>query len=230
MDCCSGNDEEIPVLSVQQDEFRCRRKAEDFQNHKLLKQILKHICATLYKPSRRGLIVSIFVAIICVFQFAFTIAMVTGCPDFDCGFPEKKFEGDNYVNRSHITPYAKAWDTVNALASIGGLFSYSFLLISIWNMHRRRQQGNGQAISPSDALFNDLSNTQVKYIFLSIMTITVMFVSAVMMGCHLISTQPWEGWHYYLMIIGVAAMLVTQWTAAVGYHAFAIPCLALGGL
>ena len=97
-------------------------------------------------------------------------------------------------------------------------------------MYRKRRQGNGQAISPSDALFDDLSNTQVRCIFLSQIALASLFVSAVVMFYYLTRTQPKDSWYYYLMMIGVAAQFVAQWAAIVGYHAFAIASLALGRL
>ena len=103
MGCCSHNDEESPVLNVQQAEFRRGRRGEDFQNYLLLKQILKHVCAILclYKPSGWGLIVSIFLALICIFQLVYDFFVVCGCPGFDCGFLEKKLEGGKSGNASH---------------------------------------------------------------------------------------------------------------------------------
>ncbi|XP_028415748.1 uncharacterized protein LOC114539320 [Dendronephthya gigantea] len=232
MGCCSNNDEERPVLNVLQNEFRRGRKAEDYQNHELLKQILKHICATLclYKPSRWGLILGILLASICIFQLVYDLVVVCGCPGFDCGFLEKKLKGDRSSNASLGAPDRKTSNAVYTLASIGGSFSYTLLLKSLLLMYRRQRQGNGQAISPSDALFDDLSNTQVKYIFLSQITLASLFVSAVVMFYYLTRTQPRDGWYYYLMIFGVAAQFMAQWAAIVGCHAFAIASLALGTL
>ncbi|XP_028401145.1 uncharacterized protein LOC114524207 [Dendronephthya gigantea] len=224
MGCCSNNDEERPVLNVLQDKFRRGRKAEDFQNHKLFKQILKHICATLclYKPFGWGLIVNVFVALICIFQVVFYIERRI-CPNFHCG------SRDFYDNGSR-GQFEKTANTLNALLSISGLFSYNLLLISLSIMHRRKRQGKQKAISPSDALFNDLSNTQVKYIFLSQIAVIVFFLSSVAYYYLVIGTQPMLGWHSYWIFFGGTSLLVAQWAAVIGCQAFAIPCLALGTL
>lgn len=240
MGCCLGSENsESPTegnplhISAPQSNFRQGRNAEHFGKHKTAKKILQYVCTSLclWKPSGWGLIFSFFLALICVFQLVYDLFVVCGCPEFDCGFIEKQLEKQlekhPRTNASaHHSSFRKTSNTVYTLASIGGLFSYTLLLISLMLMRRRRN--HNKAIGPSDILHDDLSNKQIKLIFLSQVILTMLFLSAVGLFYYLVRNQPKDGWYYYLMILGVAAQFIAQWAAIVGCHVFAISSLALG--
>lgn len=237
MGCCLGTAEDSetptennPLISAPQKDFRQRRNAGHFGQHKTAKKILQCVCTSLYlwRPAGWGLMFSFFLALICIFQLVYDLFVVCGCPEFDCGFLEKSLENHPSTNGSaHRLPFRKTSNTVYTLASIGGLFSYTLLLISLI-LIRRRSNYNNLAIGPSDVLNDDLSNKQIMLIFLSQVILTVLFFSAVGLFYYLVHDQPKDGWYFYLMILGVAAQFIAQWAAIVGCHVFAISSLALG--
>lgn len=216
-----------------QQEFRSGRKEDSFGAHKKAKKILQCICATLclYKPTGWGLLLSFILALICIFQLVYDLFVICGCPGFDCGFLKKELEGGKHESHHvNASSFRKTSNTVYTLASFGGFFSYTILLISLLLMYSRRRKYNNKAVGPSDALYDDLSNKHVKVIFTSQVILSVLFASSVVLFYYLVHSQPRDGWYFYLMVTGVAAQFISQWAAIVGCHVFAISSLALGKL
>ncbi|XP_020907649.2 uncharacterized protein LOC110245702 [Exaiptasia diaphana] len=242
MGCCLSGDQETdrngsrgedhPLLHAPQKEFRHERSEEDFNKHKKMKNILQCLCRSLclYNPSGWGLIFSFILALICIFQLVYDLFVVSGCPGFDCGFLVKTIEAKPNASAPHRSSFRKTSNTVYTLASVGGLFSYTLLLLSLMLILNRRRKYANKAIGPSDALYEDLTNTQIKIIFTSQVILTFLFVSAVVLFGILVRDQPRDGWYFYLMITGVAAQFIAQWAAIVGCHVFAISSLSLGKL
>ncbi|XP_032222472.2 uncharacterized protein LOC116604349 [Nematostella vectensis] len=200
-----------------------RDEANSTRDRRCIKWTVKGMARTLgiWDPSGCGVMLSFLMALISLFQLAYDLFVVCGCPGFDCGYLQK------HGNHQKQKPFRKTSNTMYTLASMGGFFSFTLLLICLLLVKRRRKLYDYKALVPPDVLDHDLSNRHLNVMSGTVALTVVLFSGSVGLFYYIVHSEP-KNTYFYWLVTGVASQFLSQWAAIVACHLFAICCCSMG--
>eukprot|EP00795_Rhopilema_esculentum_P017188 gene17188-8729_t len=221
MSCCSqaeiGAGEDNALVESYQQRFRNgRQKKDQSRGEKAFIAILKTVYCTAgyWVPSSCCYMYVLWLLCLSCFQLVYDLFTVFNCPNFDCRFL--------IDTKTHTNPMRKAQNAAYTLASIGGLFSYVFMIATLYVARNKKKN----ALGPT-AIKKDISKSRLCTLVLLLVIIGTCYAASVSMFYYLVRNQI-SSRKFILLATGVGSQLITQWTGLVACFVFAGSSLALG--
>ena len=236
MSCCVRTDadneardeERGTLLRPPQEQCREGRQNADGNNNCFLNAasiILKFMFCTsgYWLTSSCCVVYSIYILLICWFQVVYDLFVVLNCPYFDCRFLQKEHHHQNTSNAQR-NPTRAAQNATYTLASLGGCFSYTWMLYFLWVSGKSKKN----SIVPY-TVFRDLNRKHMAILFWFVTFLTCVYVASVSLFYYMIRNQP-KNKNFVILVIGVGSQFVAQWTGITSCFVFGASTLAVGKL
>lgn len=211
-----GEVEQAPILNSYHGTFRTARdKHTQTRGEKFALCSLKFAFCTAgyWLPSNCCFLYVVWLLMLSSFQLVYDLFTVFHCPNFDC-----RFLIDNATQKN---PSRTAQNAAYTLASIGGLFSYVFMIVTLYLTHKKRN-----ALGPKSILLD----VTKKHLCILLSLVCVLFscwASTVTIFYYLVRNQISLSSKSIILVAGVGSQLATQWNGIVACFVFGAVSLAI---
>ena len=228
MGCCctrnlrAGGDidehERQPVIESVHGRFRAMREIRGkTMGEKCAITVIKfYFCMTgFWLPSRQWACSVVLLLLISIFQLVYDLFTVFHCPNFNCRF---------LINKEiHKNPTRTKQNATYTLASIGGLFSYLFMIVTLYVAERKRN-----ALRPKKTILLDVKKTHLCLLAILSSVLVSCWVSSTSMFYYIVRDEVSCTSKFVILASGVGSQLITQLTGIVACFVFAATSLAIG--
>ena len=209
-----------PLINSYHDNFRNQRdKYTKTCKEKSIIVVLKFLFMTAgYAELNPCIIVySAWLVLLSIFQLAYDMFTVFGCPYFDCRFIAK------HKTNKH-NPTRKAQNVMYTLASSGGLFSYLFMVATLYYFVRKKRR---HALK-LDAVSKDVFKKRLCLLAVLLLILSLCYAASVSIFYYIVRDQFSLSKDFILLATGVGSQLVIQWTGIIACFVFGAIALSIG--
>ena len=209
-----------PLINSYQDNFRNQRdKYTKTCKEKSIIIVLRFLFMTAgYAELNPCIIVySSWLVLLSIFQLAYDMLTVFGCPYFDCRFIAK------HKTNKH-NPTRKAQNVMYTLASSGGLFSYLFMVATLYYFVRKKRR-NALKL---DAVCKDVFKKRLCLLAVLLLILCLCYAASVSIFYYIVRDQFSLKKDFILLATGVGSQLAIQWTGIIACFVFGAIALSIG--
>ena len=171
--------------------------------------------AGFWLPSRCCSFYVVWLLLISIFQLIYDLFTVLNCPNFNCRFLIDK--------DTHKNPSRAMQNATYTLASIGGLFSYVLMIMTLYLAQRKKN-----ALRPKMIIELDVKKKHLQFLASLSTTLVSCWVASTTIFFYIVRNQISFTSKFAILATGVGSQLVTQLTAIIACFVFAAASLAIG--
>lgn len=181
--------------------------------------VLKFLFMTAgYAELSPGIIVySLWLVLLSFFQLAYDMFTVFGCPYFDCRFIAK-----HHTNKHN--PTRRAQNAMYTLASSGGLFSYLFMVVTLYYFARKKRR-NALKL---EAVSKDVFKKRLCLLAVLLFILSLCYGASVSIFYYIVRDQFSLSRDFILLATGVGSQLAIQWTGIIACFVFGAIAFSIG--